>query len=309
MVTPYTLQTVPSAWRRFATTHGHTLQQHELCVWSASEGLLWLPMDSADFEFALDDPYTRTGTLEGPTHLVLHEPAGPGYKIIEGLGVPDDPTERTLKGKGLGVHFQVGFNPDSGRGQITQHNPITSKLSHAGSLNTGGVGIEVQNPYAGALRPPWQDAFKATWAWKGSYIMPRREQLAALADLIQIFETFSAPVDMVYPPGHPYEGRISIDYGLTNPEAFADGEAPVVALYAHRDTNEVAGIAAHGHSFHWVMRNGKRVKSSHSDGFGPFVYLAHRLLGWGPDDAYAATILVLRDGTGRARPLRRPSFG
>lgn len=175
---------------------------------------------------------TRFSSFDGP----LRDPRAVDRVVVhESVTRSEAATLRALKRRGLGVHFIVDEH-----GRIRQHAEVTARLSHAGRLNGRSVGVEIVTPYYPALaRTPWTKCIEARWAHGGAYVLPTREQLEALVELLVKLEQGAYGVCVPRRFVGMREGRLRMGRvkGASGPgiyahhyTAHADGAFPV--LYA-----------------------------------------------------------------------------
>lgn len=142
-------------------------------------------------ENLLNHTHPQVPRLLGPlrgnvkvTELIVHESVTTGR----------DRTVAVLRKRKLGVQFILDPH-----GQVTQHADLVhDRMAHAGwRHNSRSIGIEVVNPYYPEYVPKdssvWERAIDANWAHKKKYVVPPREQLESLYDLLRDLLAIETP--------------------------------------------------------------------------------------------------------------------
>lgn len=205
-----------------------------------------------------DEPFFSPGRRADAaeiTQIVLHETAGGDPDVVEEEGEGDDRTERTLRGKRLGVHFVIGFDRQ-GRALIAQHGDLAQIYYHTGRpVNAASVGLELINPYT-APRGAWTRTIPAPWAWRGRYVLPLLCQCEAAYRLVLALE----PITGTLAPWGVEGGRFRMG---AKPQKWSRG---------------TPGLLAHHHY------------GRHADGAFPALYCELRRRGLEPLDAYERAV-------------------
>jgi hypothetical protein len=221
-----------------------------------------------------DDDFPSEGRRQSVTQIVVHENVGGDGDVHEDEpGEKDDATERTLRHKGLGLHFVVGVDDKTKQVSVVQHNDLWDIQHHTGGpVNDLSVGVEIINPYYNP-KNHWQRVIEAPWAHKGRYVLPLAIQCEALWGIIIALTDATAR----RAPGMKIPKQF---WGIEAGNRFRMGELP------KRFARSTPGILAHHHYGH------------HADGCFPVLYCVLRAGGRSPDAAYQRAVALATGNKG-----------
>ena len=221
-----------------------------------------------------DNDFPSEGKRQAVTQIAVHESVGHDGDVHEDKpGEQDDATERTLRKRGLGLHFMVGINDDTGQVEVVQHNDLHDELHHTGGpVNDLSVGIEIIGPYYNAKRH-WSKTIDAPWAHKGRYALALPSQCEALWGIITALTDASAR-------GAPGMKIPKQFWGIESGNRFRMGPMPKAF------SRSTSGILAHHQYGH------------HADGAFPVLYCVLRAGGRSPDAAYQRAVQLATGSTG-----------